>query len=188
MSEKRYPWEQAYAVAATIAQALRPVCARAVIAGSLRRHKPAVGDVEILYVPIMQEEPDPSNMFATRLVSLADGCIEGLERSSVLKRRLNSLGHETFGPKNKLMQHVGTGIPVDLFAATEENWFNYLVCRTGPAELNARIATLAQGKGWKWNPYGPGFSCLNSKLHLVRTEQDVFDFVGLPYREPARRT
>jgi hypothetical protein len=30
-----------------------------------------------------------------------------------------------------------TGIPVDLFAATEDNWWNYLVCRTGPADSNA---------------------------------------------------
>ena len=38
-----------------------------------------------------------------------------------------------------------SGIPVDFFATTEEAWFNYLVCRTGPAELNTRIASAASG-------------------------------------------
>jgi hypothetical protein len=42
----------------------------------------------------------------------------------ILERRLNALGHETYGPKYKLMRHA-SGIPVDLFAATEESWFNY---------------------------------------------------------------
>jgi len=44
------------------------------------------------------------------------------------------------GPLNKLAVYVGSGIPVDLFATTEECWFNALVCRTGSAETNVKIA------------------------------------------------
>jgi DNA polymerase/3'-5' exonuclease PolX len=111
-----------------------------------------------------------------------------METIGILSRRLNSKGAETFGPLNKLMRHVASGIPVDLFAATPENWFNYLVCRTGPAELNARIAGEAKRIGWKWHPYGSGFTALdNGQESLVECERDVFDFVGLPYFAPEQR-
>jgi hypothetical protein len=48
----------------------------------------------------------------------------------------------------------------------------------------------AQAKGWKWNPYGSGFSRavgLGREVHQVTREQDVFAFVGLPYLEPWQR-
>jgi DNA polymerase/3'-5' exonuclease PolX len=187
MSEKRYSWTDAYRVAAVVAQELRPACSRVQIAGSLRRHKPDVGDVEILYIPTMDIEPDPEDLFANRTVSLADGRIEGLIRAGVLEKRKNVNGSEIFGEKNKLMRHIGTGIPVDLFAATEENWFNYLVCRTGPLESNIRICEAAQSKGWKWNPYGVGFSNTDGETRRMESEVAVFAFVGLPYHEPAGR-
>jgi len=92
-----------------------------------------------------------------------------------------------YGRKNKLMLHRATGLPVDLFAATEDNWWNYLVCRTGPADSNMRICTAAQSKGWKWNPYGAGFS-RDGKVVAMTSEQEVFAFVGLPYTNPEHRT
>jgi DNA polymerase/3'-5' exonuclease PolX len=187
VSDKRYPWEQAYTVAACIAQELRPVCERVQIAGSLRRHKPDVGDIEILYIPVVHEEPDPADMFRSIMVSLADGRIDGMIRAGILEKRLNVNGSAMFGEKNKLMRHIATGIPVDLFAATRENWYNYLVCRTGPSESNVRICEAAISKGWHWNPYGAGFTARNRDCVVMDSEEAVFAFVGLPYREPARR-
>jgi len=86
------------------------------------------------------------------------------------------------------MVHVPTGVPVDLFSATPAIWFNYLVCRTGPAESNLAIAQAAQALGWRWNPYGSGFCNLTTgDCHSVASEREVFEFVGLPYREPSDR-
>jgi DNA polymerase/3'-5' exonuclease PolX len=173
-------------VAYELVNALRPVCVRIEIAGSLRRHKPDVGDIEILYVPVVREEPDPDDLFATRETNLADGRIMLLERTGVLARRQNALGREMFGPRNKLMVHVASGIPVDLFATNVESWWNYLVCRTGPAESNTRIASAAKRMGWKWAPYSAGFA-RDGEMHRVDSESAVFAFVGLPYMEPRNR-
>jgi DNA polymerase/3'-5' exonuclease PolX len=90
------------------------------------------------------------------------------------------------------MRHVASGIPVDLFATTEACWHNYLVCRTGPAESNIRIAAAAKARGWKWNPYGEGFSrggplAGPEEARALRSEREVFEFVGLPYTEPEER-
>lgn len=170
---------------------------RVEIAGSLRRRKAMVGDVELLYIPKILRLPDPRDLFGELVdANAADERIQYLENISLLHRRKNVKGAEMFGEKNKLMRHVRSGIPVDLFAATEENWFNYLVCRTGGAENNVAIAAAAKRKGWQWNPYGAGFSReahdgaygeVPAAVHPVRCEEDVFKFVGLPYRPPMDR-
>jgi len=86
-----------------------------------------------------------------------------------------------------LAVHVGSGIPVDFFTATEENWFNYLVCRTGSAENNIEIAKAAQAKGWMWQPYGKGFIDKSGEWHQPKSEEEVFTLVGLPYLAPKDR-
>jgi DNA polymerase/3'-5' exonuclease PolX len=188
MNEQRYEWGKAHAVAEEVCAQLRPGCLRIEIAGSLRRMKPDVGDIEILYIPIMQAAKDPEDLFAMQSVDCAEDGIRVMVATGILERRLNTLGRETYGPLNKLMLHVASGIPIDLFAATEENWFNYLVCRTGPADLNARIATAAQSIGWKWKPYSCGFLELdNGQVARMESEEDVFNFVGIPYMEPEAR-
>lgn len=193
MSKTRYPTAAAIAAARPIVNALRPASDRIIVAGSLRRRKQEVGDIEILYIPkIEQDQPVPGDLFARKTLNLADEAIAVMEKSGLLARRKTVNGTETFGPKNKLMLHVESGIPVDLFSATAENWWNYLVCRTGPAESNTRIATLAQQRGWKWNPYGPGFTRGGALAgphdeYEVTSEEAVFQFVGLPYNEPWER-
>lgn len=129
-------------------------------------------------------------LFDTKRVNKVDAILDRFIAEGILAKRKNVNGSEMWGEKNKLAVHVATGIPVDFFATTEESWFNYLVCRTGGAENNRQIAVAANIKGWTWNPYGSGFSRqsgLGKELHPVKRERDVFDFVGLPYREPWQR-
>jgi DNA polymerase/3'-5' exonuclease PolX len=184
----KFPLAAAQAVADEITRALRPGCAEVVIAGSVRRLKPEVSDVEIVYVPRVETQPDPGDLFASRSANYAEEAIAALLKAGTLAKRKNVNGAETFGPRNKLLVHMRTGIPVDLFATAADCLANYLVCRTGPAELNQHIATLALKRGWRWNPYGPGFTALSGEAsHPVTSEREVFDFVGLPYREPRER-
>jgi DNA polymerase/3'-5' exonuclease PolX len=166
------------------AKPLAPLCVRIVLAGSLRRGKHAVGDVELLYISRVVKRP--ADLFSSKLVALADLEIDKLLDAGVLAKRRNKAGAFAWGAKNKLALHCTTGIPVDLFAATEENCWNYLVCRTGPAALNARIAALARCQGWQWHPYGTGFS-RGEQMLRVDSEEEVFAFVGLDYRRPCER-
>lgn len=180
----QFPRAVALEVAGVLWRALKPVCERIIFAGSLRRLRPMVGDVECLY--ISRTEVRPRDLFDRVTVSLADDAIAALEKSGVVDRRLSVLGSQTYGPKNKLLLHVETGLPIDLFAATHENWFNYLVCRTGPTASNVRIAAAAKARGWQWNPYGPGFSRAG-ELVKMDSEKAVFEFVNLPFFEPPFR-
>lgn len=191
VTKKRWPWAEAMKVAGELVGrlVLAEATHRLEVVGSLRRHKDTVGDIELLYIPRWREEQDPREMLPHNIsVNLADRCIAVMLSQGLIEKRTNILGREMYGERNKLMRHVASGIAVDLFAATEENWFNYLVCRTGGAENNIAIAQAARAKGWQWNPYGTGFSRERNAPHVVTSEEDVFRFVGLPYREPRDRS
>ena len=182
----RFPREVGLQVAAELCAALKSSCERLIVAGSLRRQKPTIGDIEILYIGKAAVRRVKDDFFATYTANLADETIEALERGGIVVRRTNLNGWQMYGPKNKLMRHKATGLPVDFFSATEANWWNYLVCRTGPADSNTRICMVAQDRGWKWNPYGAGFS-RGGELREMASEEAVFAFVGLPYAQPKDR-
>lgn len=184
----KFPRALAMSAAAELVREIRPYCERIIVAGSLRRRKPMVGDIEMVYVPMMVEgkksdlfkEPELVDAVAVRLEYLIE------ERKSI-SRRLNKEGRESWGPKNKLAVHLESGVPVDFFATTESAWWNYLVCRTGPAESNIRICQAAEARGWKWKPYAAGFELEDGKIFPMMSEREVFEFVGLKYREPWER-
>ena len=179
----------AFAIAQKFATFLRPRCEKIIIAGSLRRRRALVGDIEILYVPKYVREPDPGDLFgATTLVNTTEVAIDSLLDAGVLGKRRKCDGTLTWGAENKLGVHLESGIAVDLFATTHEKWFNALVVRTGPKASNQEIASAAIARGWRWNAYGAGFTRENpSGAHVVSSEQDAFSFVGLPYKEPWNR-
>ena len=181
----KYPRADAIKVAKELCDALRPVTDRLIVAGSLRRRKQMVGDVEILFVP--KFVPRRVDFFSTENVSLANEVLNDLLGRQILRHRPNVNGSEIWGEKNKLAVHVASGIPVDLFAATDSNWWNYLVCRTGSLEHNVKVAAAAQARGWRWNPYAAGFTDEQGNLVRVTCEKDVFTYVGLPFLMPWQR-
>lgn len=173
-------------LAEAIAAWLAPHCTRCEIAGSIRREKEMVGDIEILYIPRVETEADAGSLFAEPVEFLpADRAIKRAIWKGRLSLREGKDGTTSYGPKNKLLLHP-SGIGVDLFSTTEASWWNYLVCRTGPKESNTLIASRAQELGWQWGPYSPGFT-RRGETRAMESEEAVFKFVGLPYAEPEGR-
>lgn len=186
----KFPRADALYVATELCAALSGVTSRIVTAGSLRRRKPEVSDIEILFVPQFGTLGSGEDLFRSdhSQYSITDRTILELEGKSILTRRLNIKGHETYGPENKLMRHTLSGIPADLFSVSEESWWNSIVCRTGPAEHNIKICSLAREFGYKWNPTGPGFTHLESgRIVPMASERAVFEFLNLTYLEPWER-
>ena len=190
--KKKFPRAAAIEVAREMVRALEPACERIVIAGSLRRRKEAVGDVEVLLIPryqsvLVERTQDLFVPTCTILEDMTEEVLIQLIGRGILNKRQNSLGSEVWGKCNRLALHVASGIPVDLFSTTKACWWNYVTCRTGGAENNVRIAAAAKAKGYTWHPYGEGFSDQEGNLVPVESEQDVFRIVGLPYLEPWER-
>ena len=194
MSDKiRYSREAALAVARELCGAIEQACEPDLlkVCGSLRRRRETVGDVELVYVPKVKQIPEAADLLGNtgkfQSVNLVDRVLEDLIREGRLARRLNKLGRTSWGDANKLAVHVASGIPVDLFATDRRAWWGYVVCRTGSAENNTRIATQALAKGWKWHPYDGHFTDVLGRRHWIENERDAFALVGLPYREPWER-
>lgn len=186
MSDKiKFPRAEALKAARHICLQLADVTSRLICAGSLRRGKEMVGDVEILYIPLFGEARD--GLFDTKKVNRADQILDQFLKEGILAKRLNKNGNETWGPSNKLAVYVPNGVPVDLFQASESNWWNYLVCRTGGKQNNINICQAAQRKGWQWHPTSRGFTNERGYPVTVKSERDVFEFLGLSYLEPHQR-
>jgi DNA polymerase/3'-5' exonuclease PolX len=182
----KVPLEEAQEVACELLEALEPCCERIEIAGSIRRKKPMVGDIEVLYVP--QNRPgERVDLFAeTPVVAAIDLVLNLLLVRGVLTYRPTATAKRVWGPSNKFAVHARSGIGVDFFSTGEMSWWNYLVCRTGGATTNTQIASAANAKGWTWHPTADGFT-RGHERHRVTSEEDVFSFVGLPYLQPWER-
>ena len=167
--------EKAKAIAEKIKAVLESSCERIVIAGSIRRQKPEVGDIELLCIP--------KYFWGVDLLNVE---INGLVAKGILDYRLNKLGRVTHGSKNKLLVHCESGIGVDVFSTDERCWPVALVVRTGGEKTNKRIATAALRKGYRFHAYGLGFSTPRGEI-ICRSEREVFEAVNLPYKEPWER-
>jgi len=167
--------EKARAIAETLRGLLAPACERITIAGSIRRCKPDVGDIELLCIPKFVGGVDVLDK------ELGALCIKG-----VFHLRRNKRGSTTYGPKNKLMVHAPSGLAVDIFSTTEKCWPVALVVRTGGKETNIHICIAALAKGYKFHAYGSGFSTPHDEI-VCRSEREVFEAVGLSYQEPWER-
>ena len=118
MSHKqRCPAAIARNVADQLVAELTPRCERIETAGSLRRGKADVGDIEILFVPRIGQVRVPDKLF-TLCGSLADELLEKWLARGVITKRFNINGSAAWGTLNKLAVHVSSGIPLDLFATT----------------------------------------------------------------------
>lgn len=173
----RWPLEQAMGVAAELIGLLAPSCERIAVAGSVRRGRPTVGDIELVYISATVASP---SLFGDMTESKMEDAICRLLSDGVLARRRDRMFAVTWGAVNKLAVHEASGIPVDLFATTPGCWHNYMVCRTGPADSNLAIARAAMRRGWKWTPYGHGFEDARGEVIVVKSEREVFDLLGLP--------
>ena len=188
MSNKpRFSAAIARKVADELAAELAPRCERIEIAGSLRRGKAEVGDIEILYIPKIGQVRMPGELFP-QTGSLTDELLNQWLAQRVLAKRPNINGNAAWwGVQNKFAVHVASGIPVDLFATTAERWFGSLVIRTGSKEMNTTLANSALRRGMQLHSYGVLENARTGEQIIPQSEREVFERLGVPYREPAER-
>ena len=159
MIEQRrtFPLAYAEAVAHDIEVYLAPFCERIAIAGSIRRRKSHVKDIEVLAISrVVYSQEDLFGEVATNHYALDDALNSLVKDGSVWSLRPNKNGHTTFGQQNKLLNFnpFGVPIPVDIFSANPGNWGMALVVRTGPAEFNIRLMRRFRMLGLMGHAYG----------------------------------
>jgi len=137
---------EAEALAEELRTLLGPVCLQIEVAGSVRRQRPDIGDIELLAIPLWQTRLDLFGESNQPPISQLETLCAELIRDGTFELRLDVNGRHAVGPKYKRLRFRGTG--VDLFTAHPDNWGLLMVIRTGPAGYSKRLVTPQRHGGW----------------------------------------
>jgi len=135
---------------------------RASIAGSARRMKETIGDVDIL---VTSKAPAKVMEFFTKMPNVADVLAKGETKCSV---------------------RLKEGMQVDLRVIDDEIFGAGLLYFTGNQQHNIVLRRLAIEKGLKLSEYGL-FDKKTNKRVAGRTEEEVYKKLGMAYIEPEMR-
>ncbi len=137
-------------------------------AGSYRRRRETIADIDVLV-----ETTDPA------------AAIEELHKSPAVER-VGGFGPRTGGQARTTVQLM-RGPQVDLMTMPPGSTGTYLVHFTGSAEHNVRLRAMARDRGWSLSEHG--FTKIDDESERVTfaTEQEVYEFLGLPFIDPALR-
>ena len=139
--KRRVPLALARAVAEEARARLAPACDRLEIAGSIRRARPDVGDVELVAVP--RVTPGRPDLFGTPMGATDElhALATALLAQGFLAHRPDRNGRWAFGEKLKRVVFRGAAgeLPLDLFAVTPPaQWGVIFTIRTGPGAFSTR--------------------------------------------------
>ena len=146
------------------------------IAGSLRRKKALVGDIEL--VGILQ----------TIKVGLF-GFSEILPTRAVIEL-MGRFGYKAEKAGEKYIKFVSNRkMNVDLFLCTPETWGCIFMIRTGSAEFSRRMMTKKSFRGWCPDSmqFCGGRLWWDGVALDTPEEEDVFREMGIPYMLPEER-
>ena len=151
--------EKAKAIADSVVKVLEPYCERIEVAGSIRRQKPFVNDIDLVLIP-----RDRWGL---------DGVLLRMGKYKMWGKKITRVQMEN--------------ISLDIYFATSETFATLLLIRTGSAENNIRLATLAKRKGWRLKANGDGL--FNEKGERVAgdSEESIYQALGLLWQEPVER-
>ncbi len=160
--KERMTLARAVLVADEFVNALKklPTVKKISTAGSLRRQKETVRDIDIL---VISAQPKKVMQAFTSSPSVRDVLAEGQTKASVRTKE---------------------DIQVDCRVLEEKSFGAALLYFTGSKNFNIKLRQLAIKKGLKINEYGV---FRNDKLVCGRTEEEIFKLLGMPYIEPELR-
>jgi DNA polymerase/3'-5' exonuclease PolX len=124
--KQKIPLADAMPLAVALMNLLAPACERIMIAGSLRRQKAEIGDIEIVLIPKLTPVPDLFGEATGIYENALDGPLAALP---TLKR----------GDRYK--QVLWQGMQADLFICTPETWGCIATIRTGSADFTHWLVT-----------------------------------------------
>jgi len=157
--------QQAQQIAERIKSELAPHCERIGIAGSIRRKKPEVKDIEIVCIP----KPYETGLFASGIAKVVD-------QWQKVKGEL---------PCKYTQRILPDGIKLDLFFAEPENWGLIYAIRTGSAEYSHKVLAA----GWVKAGYQSrdGYLWHGCEKYNCREEVDLYNRIGLTWIDPEFR-
>jgi DNA polymerase (family 10) len=163
-ADQRVPLNIAMDTAADLVAAISavPGCARCTYAGSLRRMRETIGDIDILAAAT---DSAPLMTALTLLPETAEVIARGEAKTSIRTTR---------------------GLQVDLRVVPLDSWGAALQYFTGSQAHNVRVRQIAVRQKLKLSEYGL-FDTETGALIVSRTEEDVYARLGLAWVPPTLR-
>lgn len=165
-SKQRMPWSTANRIGTDMLRQIQHITGvkQAALAGSLRRHKETVGDIDILaaVMPLLQKR------IMRKIVSLPQ-----------VQRVLAA------GSTKASLLLKDNGVQVDVRLVHSDEFGAALFYFTGSKEHNIAMRTLAKQKGWKINEYGV-FDAKGKRL-AGATEEEIYELFHMEFIPPEKR-
>lgn len=197
-----------HALALRLAEYLKrrfePYCERVEIAGSLRRQKPEVKDVELVVIPRWETRMDNTTLFPTEVhTNLLHSAFEHGVKAllpaacgeiclSWIKPGVEAPTPWHINPDGRYwrgLARVYAPCKVDVFLTTPERWGTILAIRTGAGEFSKQLAIHAKRSRHQLGQGGLFRVGEGGKLSFVPTptEESFFEALGLEWVEPELR-
>lgn len=167
--------ERATIIADKVVTALRPLCERIEIAGSVRRARPEVNDVDLVLLPRPGQTAAIKARCRERCAQVTDG-----EQNSIFRLQLPDL------TTLQLDLFFARPASADLLESTPGNFGSILLCRTGSKEHNIWIVEHAKRLGLTWQPYR-GVVDAAGRVIASETEAEIFRALELQFIPPESR-
>lgn len=153
------------------------------VAGSVRRRKEEIGDIEHVVIPEHGAATLPGQMFPQGCVNLMLHRLDELVAGGEITRQVKSDGRTRWGDRYRACVHGG--VVHEVFLATPSNYGAILAIRTGPADWSREMVTILRARGLRQeggyvrDGAGNAIPC--------PTEQKFFELCGMQYIEPHER-
>lgn len=183
MSKTKRSYLTVLPIANKILDRLAPACERIELAGSLRRQRPEIGDIELIAIPKLN----------TGLFPNVPGAVSKIELLDIWKHP--SIKVIKGGSKYKQFSITTTNgheYQIDLFLQPDPaTWGVNMMIRTGSKEFSRRMVTAKQNGGFKpWQYEVDSARVVDREtgdLLPTPNESDVFKLWGMDYIEPQDR-
>lgn len=161
---------------------LQAHCEQLHLAGSARRRRPSIGDLELVYQPKLVEVGRlPPDLFLPARPRMGSAVRLALEKLLAIGTFQRAKG-DPFGSRHQRVTY--DGMAVDLFAAPADTLGWILVLRTGPKEFNLAVLGALKARGI----HSDGGRLFRGDAPLpTPTEASVFQLAGMPFVPPEDR-
>jgi hypothetical protein len=157
--KKRIPLKKAEALAEKIYDRLAPLTDFMMVAGSIRRQRSEIGDVEFVVLP-----KDLGSFIET---------LENIGYSGGNRKRVTLIG----------------GIKVEIYLAHHPGELGAMaMAYTGDYLFNISMRSIAKRRGWKLDQYGIVDADTDEVLLQSPYEEDFFGALGVDYHTPEERS
>lgn len=159
--EPKTPRKRIKVLTAILSQEIIKHARKYEVAGSYRREKQDIRDIDILVQ-----------------------C--NTKKWELLRQDLQKLGVDFFATGEVILRGNFRGVQVDFYRADPDQWATFLLFLTGSGPFNIAMRVKAKRKGYKLNQYGLYHRDTGEKIPTP-TEAAVFAAIDMPYAEPEER-